>query len=128
MSVESATIDECSVTNVDDCDCGKHFPDSIGVSGDWRNSSNPVWETPFGALIPRDVKALFAAGRCIGSTGDNAWEVFRVIPAAAMTGEAAGTAAALCVKSGISTHELNVETLQTALEDSNCMLFCPFFE
>ena len=120
-----AAID--SFHNIEDCDCETHFPDSIGVAGDWRGSLTTVWETSFGALVPRDVKGLFAAGRCIGSTGSAAWEIFRVIPAAAMTGEAAGTAAALCVKTGCSTHELDVKLLQNTLLANHCQLFYPAF-
>lgn len=69
------------------------FDDSIGMAADWRKSG-PVWEIPFRTLCPRETDNLFAAGRCISSTGD-AWEITRVIPCAALTGEAAGYAAAL---------------------------------
>jgi uncharacterized MAPEG superfamily protein len=65
-------------------------------------------------LLPRDVRNVLAAGRCIGAR-DNAWEVFRVIPAAAMTGEAAGIAAGLSVRNNISPDVLKVECLQQEL-------------
>ncbi len=94
-------------------DCGRHFSDSVGTAGDWRKPS-PVWETPYGALLPRELNNVLAAGRCIGAEGD-AWEVFRVIPAAAMTGEAAGTAAALSVRSNVTPDRLDVAILQNAL-------------
>jgi len=70
--------------------------DSIGLVADWRRPG-PVWEIPFGTLVPTGVRRLLAAGRCIASAGD-AWEVTRVIPAAALTGQAAGTAAALSLR------------------------------
>ncbi len=94
-------------------DAGKHFADSIGTVGDWRRAA-PVWETPYGTLVPKDVGNVLAAGRCIGTDGD-AWEVFRVIPAAAMTGEAAGTAASLCVEKGIMPENVKISDLQNAL-------------
>ena len=71
----------------------RFFADSIGLVSDWRKSG-PVWEIPFGTLVPRETKNLFAAGRCISSVGD-AWEITRCIPCACLTGEAAGCAAAL---------------------------------
>ncbi|MBO4491760.1 MAG: FAD-dependent oxidoreductase [Lentisphaeria bacterium] len=69
------------------------FADSIGLVSDWRKSG-PVWEIPFGTLEAVRTDNLFAAGRCISSTGD-AWEITRCIPCSGLTGEAAGYAAAL---------------------------------
>lgn len=103
-----------------DHDFGRFRESSIGLAGDWRRPG-PVWETPFGALVPKNTGGIFTAGRCIGSTG-LAWEIFRVIPACAMTGETAGLAAALCVKSGTDTRELNARTVQDELRKQNIPL------
>ena len=54
------------------------------------------------------------AGRCIGAEG-LAWEICRVIPTAAMTGEAAGVAAALCASNNLNPRMLPYETLKTQL-------------
>ncbi|MBP5222726.1 MAG: FAD-dependent oxidoreductase, partial [Lachnospiraceae bacterium] len=75
---------------------GCHFESSVGLYADWRKPGY-IWETPYGTLLPQDVRGVLVGGRCISTAGD-AWEVFRVIPAAAMTGEIAGTAAALSIK------------------------------
>lgn len=71
----------------------KNFDDSIGLISDWRKRG-PVYEIPFRTLYGKKVKNLIAAGRCI-STTDSMWNVSRVIPACAVTGEAAGAAAAM---------------------------------
>ena len=92
---------------------GLERPESIGLAADWRRPGL-VWEIPYGALIPRGVDGLLVAGRCISSGGD-AWEVTRVIPAAALTGQAAGLAAWLAVKSGASPGRLAVEAVQAQL-------------
>ena len=92
------------------------FENSIGLVADWRKPGY-VWEIPYGTLVPRTIKGLLTAGRCISSLGD-AWEVTRAIPAAAMTGEAAGTAAAMAVEQGISPDELNVAELQAKLRNA----------
>ena len=96
-----------------DNDFAKYRESSIGLAGDWRRPG-PVWETPFGALVPEKTGGVFTAGRCIGATG-LAWEIYRVIPACAMTGEAAGIAAALCAGSGQDTRELAAGKVQEIL-------------
>ena len=93
---------------------GVPVKDSVGVAADWR-AMNPSWETPYGALVPKKVRGALAAGRCINTPGTDAWEVFRVIPAAAMTGEVAGTAAAMSVSRGIDPADLPVADLQNEL-------------
>ena len=93
---------------------GVPVKDSVGVAADWRSMA-PSWETPYGALVPQKVRGALAAGRCINTPGTDAWEVFRVIPAAAMTGEVAGTAAAMSVSRGIDPAALPVADLQNEL-------------
>ncbi len=71
----------------------KVFPDSVGMCSDWRYRG-PVYEIPFRTLWGKAVKNLMAAGRCISVT-DEMWDITRVIPVCAVTGEAAGLAAAM---------------------------------
>lgn len=71
----------------------KYFEDSIGMVSDWRKRG-PVYEVPFGTLYSRSVKNLIMAGRCTSVT-DGMWDIMRVIPCCAITGEAAGIAAAM---------------------------------
>jgi len=99
---------------------GQRFEDSVGLTPDWRQAG-PVWETPYGALLPEKVRNVLTAGRCISAVED-AWEVFRVIPTAAMTGEAAGTAAALSVKNHCDPSELKIGELQQELRRKNFRL------
>ena len=70
-----------------------YMEDSIGTTGDWRKRG-PVFEIPFRTLYGNDVKNLLAAGRDISVT-DAMWDITRVIPPCAVTGEAAGSAATL---------------------------------
>lgn len=89
------------------------FSDSIGLAADWRKSGY-VWEIPYGTLVPETLKGVLTAGRCISSIGD-AWEITRVIPCAALTGEAAGTAAAMAVDRNITPDQLDISELQEEL-------------
>ncbi|NLO49313.1 MAG: FAD-dependent oxidoreductase [Clostridiales bacterium] len=87
----------------------KYVEDSIGMTGDWRKRG-PAFELPYGALWGKDVKNLIAAGRNISVT-DEMWDITRVIPPCAVTGEAAGTAAAMCADFAL----LDVKKLQDKL-------------
>lgn len=77
----------------DDTEMHRTYADSVGLFSDWREAG-PVYELPFGCLRGKAVKNLLACGRCISST-DAMWDITRVIPVCAVSGEAAGTAAAL---------------------------------
>ena len=101
-------------------DEGLTFEDSIGCAGDWRKAG-PVYEVPYRALMSKNVDNIIAAGRNISSEGD-AWEVTRVIPVAAMTGEAAGTAASIACHDGCTLHEMDIKKLQAELESNNILL------
>lgn len=90
-----------------------HFDDAIGMAADWRKAGY-VWEIPYRTLLPRGVGNLLAAGRCTAAEGD-AWEITRVIPTAALTGEAAGTAATMAAMRGLSPAALPVADLQAEL-------------
>lgn len=93
----------------DDTEMHKRFEDSIGMIGDWRKAG-PIYEIPFRALYGKDIKNLITAGRCISVT-DDMWDITRVIPACAVTGEAAGTAAAM----SNDFANLKISDLQTQL-------------
>jgi len=71
----------------------KYFENSIGMVSNWKKRG-PVYEVPFGTLYSAAVKNLICAGRCT-SVNETLWDVMRVIPCCAVTGQAAGTAAAL---------------------------------
>lgn len=73
----------------------KSFDDSVATICDWR-IVGPVFELPFGALHGKKIKNLITAGRIISAEYFEMWEVTRVIPVCAVTGEVAGLACAMC--------------------------------
>ena len=97
-----------------------HFEDSIGCTGDWRKAED-VYEIPYRTLYTEKIDNLFAAGRNISAEGDT-WEVTRVIPPAAMTGQAAGLAAMMVAKENVSAKDLKVGKLQKALVEDGIIL------
>lgn len=72
------------------------------------------YDIPYRCLVPKDVDNLLIAGRPISSTHE-AHSAIRVMPIAAAIGEAAGTAAAMCVKNNTIPRKLAVEELRRTL-------------
>jgi hypothetical protein len=84
---------------LEESDDGRRFDDAIGMVGDWRKKG-PVFRIPYRSLTAVKTANLITAGRCI-SVGATGWDITRAIPACAVTGEAAGTAAALAARLGV---------------------------
>lgn len=98
------------------------YRDCVGITPDWRRSG-PVYCIPYRTLAATRTSNLLAAGRCISSIGDT-WDVTRVIPTCAVTGEAAGAAAAMvAADSDLATvQELDVRSLQRYLAKQGVLL------
>jgi len=74
-------------------DLHRRFDDSVGMVSNWKKRG-PVYEVPFRTLYSSSVRNLITAGRCTSVT-EGMWDIMRVIPCCAVTGQAAGTAAAM---------------------------------
>ena len=83
----------CGAYTLDEAEDHRRFEDSIGMTGDWRRRG-PAYELPLRTLHTRGLENCMAAGRIISVT-DAMWDVTRVIPVCAVTGQAAGLAMAL---------------------------------
>lgn len=94
----------------------KYFADSVGLFSNWRKRG-PVYELPYSVLHGSKIKNLAVAGRCISVT-DALWDITRVIPVCAVTGEAVGTAAAL----GRDFDSVNIAVLQQTLRNNGVKL------
>lgn len=101
------------------------FEDSIGrlicridLYGNKQSSYKPsVCETfsvPYRALIPKNVENLLVSGRCI-SCDEISFGAVRLMVGCALTGQAAGTAAALSVQQAVTPRQLNVLDLRDQL-------------
>jgi glycine/D-amino acid oxidase-like deaminating enzyme len=90
------------------------LPDAIGMVGSWLDDGR-VFYLPFSALTAARTRNLLVAGRCIAVAAD-AWKYTRVIPACAVSGQAAGLAAALVAgKPAGDVATVNVGDLQKRL-------------
>lgn len=72
------------------------------------------YEIPYRCLISKEIDNILAAGASV-SLDFKAWAAVRYNTPSMCTGQAAGTAAALCVKGNVTPKRLNVRTLQEAL-------------
>jgi len=97
------------------------FDDSVGLTGDWRKPG-PVYAVPWRTLHGVKNRNLLTAGRCI-SADTTVWDVTRAIPTCALTGAAAGTAAAMgAQQSKGDVHRLPVPDLQRRLASQGFLL------
>ena len=83
----------CGEYELSDKEMHTYFEDSIGMVSNWRKRG-PVYEVPFRTLYSSTIRNLITAGRCTSVT-ETMWDIMRVIPCCAVTGQAAGTAAAI---------------------------------
>jgi FAD dependent oxidoreductase len=103
-----------------EADADKHFEDSIGCTGHWLKPGI-VYEIPYRTILCKNLANVLASGRNVSASGD-AWEALRVIPPAAVTGEAAGTAAALAIKEKRAVTEVAASDVQESLERAGVIL------
>ena len=120
--------------NVVDILTQKHFEDGIG------RGSHPIdiyplpkeieeippvdefyFEIPYSCLLPENVSNLLIAGRCVSATRE-ASGCIRPTATCMVIGEAAGTAAALAVKSAVAVGNVDVLLLRKTLSDNGVIL------
>jgi len=116
--VGTGTITEHDTKNQSRCD------DSIGVCPEfidaygelWLPSTGRYFQVPYGVIVPEATDGLLAAGRCIaGDQGSHA--ATRQMVCCSLTGQAAGTAAALSLKADVQPRALEIGAVQAALTD-----------
>jgi hypothetical protein len=93
--------------------------DLVGLAGDWRQAG-PVYHLAFGCLVGRSPN-LLAVGRCM-SVGNDLWDATRAIPVCALTGQAAGVAAAAARAAGVDPADVAIGRLQEELRARGAIL------
>jgi FAD dependent oxidoreductase len=94
--------------------------DAIGITGHWTRYGARYW-IPYRSLLVREVDNLLAAGRCI-SVDHRTHHATKEIPACMVTGQAAGTAAALAVRRGVGPKQIDIVELQDTLRRGGAIL------
>jgi hypothetical protein len=122
---ESRRIMGDYVLNAEDLIAGRVFDDAVAMggyhidihrpAGTWVDSHNVrTYTIPLRSLIARGVEGLMMAGKCLSATHE-AVASTRVVPICMAQGQAAGTAAALAVKRGVSVRDVPTSLLQDTL-------------
>jgi hypothetical protein len=111
------------IVTADDMNSSKKFDDTIAVIPKIGpgGSGGTCSYIPYRALIPVRVEGLLVAGRSF-SADKIANDSMNLIPHCCAVGEAAGTAAALAVKQGISPRKLDYKLLQKTLVRQGAVL------
>lgn len=120
---------ECMVDD-SDVEQGKHYDDAVvhnawflidihnpsgGGQAEGHSKMAEPYDIRYGALVPKNIDNLLTAGRCISGT-HRAHASYRVMAICMATGEAAGTAAALSIKNGISPRSLASNEIRKELK------------
>ncbi|MBV8043092.1 FAD-dependent oxidoreductase [Pluralibacter sp.] len=117
------------LTEQDICQEGRHtdsigiFPEFIDGNGRLKLPLEPrYFHIPYGALVPRDVENLLVCGRAIDA--DNfAYATIRNMGCCIVTGEGAGTAAAIAIKSNTRVSEVDIQNVQARLVRNRVKVF-----
>ncbi|MGQ9605957.1 MAG: FAD-dependent oxidoreductase [Thermogutta sp.] len=99
---------------------GRRFDDVVAVGGS-TNGQHGEWQVPYGALVPKEVNNVLAAGRCISAEMQMA-DLVRLIPNCFATGHAAGVAAAVAVQDRCPVRAVEVPKVQKILREQGAYL------
>ncbi len=105
------------------------FPDSIGIFPEFIDGYNVLilpstgryFEVPYGCMVPLEVDNLLVAGRCVA--GDMvSHAAMRNMMACTVTGQGAGVAAAVSLRQGSTTADVDLAGVQQELEKQGVRL------
>lgn len=110
----------------------RQFEDVIFLSGNsidmhsgsavnYQPASGAPYQVPYRILLPQKVDNLLVAGRC-SSMDRVALAAIRVMPPVFAMGQAAGTAAAICIAQNMKLDQIPAAVLQKAMQDDGVVL------
>ncbi len=104
-------------------DAYRHFDDSVCAINDF-DGRNHLFEVPLRCIAREDYPNVITAGRSASGSGYG-WDLLRVIPAAIMTGQAAGNTAYLAVRDKKGAAQADISALQSLMEKDDVMVHFP---
>lgn len=99
--------------------------DAIGRSGAHDPGKNRVWAgypVPYGIIVPEKLDGVLVCARAVGTHPDRALDAHRGITPGMITGQGAGTAAAIAVKNGVQPRAVDLKSLQATLRKDGVQL------
>ncbi len=132
---ESRRIMGSYILTDEDVVTARHFEDGIAASNYPIDIHNPTgagtimkhlkpgefYTIPYRCLVPLKTENILVASRCISATHE-AHASARVMPVVWSLGQAAGTAAALCVKKNIQFSFVDIKELKEQLKNQGAFL------
>ncbi|MBQ8341622.1 MAG: FAD-dependent oxidoreductase [Clostridia bacterium] len=97
-----------------------HNPEGTGTSH-YYFPAGAYYTIPYRSLIPKNIKNMLVAGRCI-SSDHGAQASYRIMPVVCCIGEAAGAAIGLAERNKTSVREINVSELQSSLKNNGAYI------
>ena len=97
-----------------------HNPEGTGTSH-YYFPAGAYYTIPYRSLIPKNIKNMLVAGRCISSDHE-AQASYRIMPVVCCIGEAAGAAIGLAERNKTSVREINVSELQSSLKNNGAYI------
>ncbi len=98
----------------------RHFDDSVCAICDF-DRRDYLYEVPLRSLTRRGYDNIMTAGRSASADG-YAWDVFRVIPPAILTGQASAVVACNAIDNGCAVADCDIRQVQSTLESENVMI------
>ena len=97
-----------------------HNPEGSGTSH-YYFPEGEFYTIPYRSLIPKEMKNMLVAGRCI-SSDHGAQASYRIMPTVCCIGEAAGSAIAMAVKNGCDVRDVNTNELRETLKANGAFI------
>ncbi len=106
------------------------FDDSIGIFPEFIDgygrlilpTTGRYFQLPYGIMVPQKVENLLVAGRCVA--GDKlSHAATRSMMCCTVTGQGAGVAAAVSIKTGTTCNAVDIEKVREALKKQGVRLF-----
>ncbi len=99
-------------------------PGKPSIPSRWRDESKgvtPFYQIPYRCLVPRNSRNVLVAGRLIGADRE-AYGAIRVMVNCNQTGEAAGVASWLALKSNASVDQVDARLLRKTMTDGGSVM------
>lgn len=99
--------------------------DAIGLSDGHdpgRNRLKHPYPIPYGVLVPEKLDGVICASRAVGVADRTTLDAHRGLTVTVVVGQAAGTAAAICVKNNIEPRGIDVQELRALLRENGVVL------
>ncbi len=99
---------------------GTHTPDGVTMVV-YDLEPGKSMSIPYRCMLPQNKEGLIIAGRCVSYEAPVA-NCIRCMPQCMVMGEAAGTAAAIAAKQGVTPRNVEISLLQATLRKQNAIL------